>query len=154
MTDNNTTQQQQNIKRGGIKMRSPDIEMAVRLYYEKPEITNADIKELFSTGETQTIKIKKAVKEEMAKRGVKSWLPHSVNTEIAYEVWGIDIDNFEKRLKKLRTLYGKDVRNDSRTRDNQMCRNGSAFGGACNVCSIQVVCKRKRNCLRGSRGEH
>lgn len=56
------------------------------------------------------IKIKKAVKEEMAKRGVKSWLPHSVNTEIAYEVWGIDIDNFEKRLKKLRTLYGKDVR--------------------------------------------
>ena len=64
-------------------MRSPDIEMAVRLYYEKPEITNADIKELFSTGETQTIKIKKAVKEEMAKRGVKSWLPHSVNTEIA-----------------------------------------------------------------------
>ena len=51
-------------------MRSPDIEMAVRLYYEKPEITNADIKELFGTGETQTIKIKKAVKEEMAKRGV------------------------------------------------------------------------------------
>lgn len=79
-------------------------------FYEKPEITNADIKELFGTGETQTIKIKKAVKEEMAKRGVKSWLPHSVNTEIAYEVWGIDIDNFEKRLKKLRTLYGKDVR--------------------------------------------
>ena len=38
-------------------MRSPDIEMAVRLYYEKPEITNADIKELFGTGETQTIKI-------------------------------------------------------------------------------------------------
>lgn len=35
----------------------------------------------------------------MAKRGVTSWLPHSVNTEIAYEVWGIDIDNFEKRLK-------------------------------------------------------
>lgn len=62
------------------------------------------------TGETQTIKIKKAVKEEMEKRGVKSWMPHSVNTEIAYEVWGIDIDNFEKRLKKLRTLYGKDVR--------------------------------------------
>ena len=91
-------------------MRSPDIETAVRLYYEKPEITNADIKKLFGTGETQTIKIKRAVKEEMAKRGVKSWLPHSVNTEIAYEVWGIDIDNFEKRLKKLRTLYGKDVR--------------------------------------------
>lgn len=33
-------------------MRSPDIEIAVRLYYEKPEITNSDIKELFGTGET------------------------------------------------------------------------------------------------------
>ena len=85
-------------------MRFPNIETAVRLYYEKPEITNADIKKLFGTGETQTIKIKRAVKEEMAKQGVKSWLPHSVNTRIAYKVWGIDIDDFEKRLKKLRAL--------------------------------------------------
>ncbi|UVX37090.1 MAG: hypothetical protein [Bacteriophage sp.] len=91
-------------------MRSPDIEMAVRLYYEKSEINNKDIRKLFGTGETRTIALKKPVLAEMAKRGVKSWLPHSVNTEIAYEVWGIDIDNFEKRLKKLRTLYGKDVR--------------------------------------------
>lgn len=85
-------------------MRFPNIETAVRLYYEKPEITNADIKKLFGTGETQTIKIKRAVKEEMAKQGVKSWLPHSVNTRIAYQVWGIDIDDFEKRLRKLRAL--------------------------------------------------
>ena len=85
-------------------MRSPNIETAVRLYYEKPEITNADIKELFGTGETQTIKIKRAVKEEMAKQGVKSWLPHSINTRIAYKAWGIDIDDYEKRLKKLRAL--------------------------------------------------
>ena len=26
-----------------------------------------------------------------------------------------------------------------------MCRSGSARCGACNVCSIQVVCKRKKN---------
>lgn len=88
-------------------MRSPDIETAVRLYYEKPEINNADIASLFDTGETQTIKIKKAVKAEMAKRGMKSWLPYSVNTKIAFEVWGIDIADFENRLKKLRTLYGE-----------------------------------------------
>lgn len=25
-----------------------------------------------------------------------------------------------------------------------MCRSGSALGGACNVCSVQVVCKRKK----------
>lgn len=37
-------------------MRSPDIEMAVRLYYEKPEITNADIKELGSKMATGLIR--------------------------------------------------------------------------------------------------
>lgn len=85
-------------------MKTPDVATAVRLYYEKSELTNADIAELFSTAETQTIKIKKMAKTEMAKRGVKSWLPYSVNTKIAFEVWGIDIDEYEKRLKKLRSL--------------------------------------------------
>ena len=37
---------------------------------------------------------------------------------------------------------------------SKMCRSGSALGGAYNVCSVQMVCKRKRKCLRGSRGEH
>lgn len=91
-------------------MRTPDIEMAVRLYYEKSEITNNDIKELFGAGSTLTAKLKKAVLQEMAKRDVKSWLPYSVNTKIAFEVWGLDIDDYEKRLKKLRTLYGKEVK--------------------------------------------
>lgn len=80
-------------------MRTPDVETAVRLYYTKSELTNADVAELFGTGESQTIKIKK-----MAKRGVKSWLPYAVNTKIAYEAWGIDIDDYERRLKKLRSL--------------------------------------------------
>lgn len=90
-------------------MKSPDVETAVRLYYEKNELTNADIKALFGTGDTQTIKVKKAVKAEMAKRGVKSWLPYSVNTKVAYEVWGIDITDFERRLKKLTALGMKNA---------------------------------------------
>lgn len=85
-------------------MRTPDVETAVRLYYTKSELTNADVAELFGTGESQTIKIKKMAKTEMAKRGVKSWLPYAVNTKIAYEAWGIDIDDYERRLRKLRSL--------------------------------------------------
>ena len=85
-------------------MRSPDVETALRLYYEKPELTNADIKELFGTAQTKTSALKKQVKQEMNKRNIKSWLPHSVNTRIAYEVWGIDIPEFEERLKNKRRL--------------------------------------------------
>lgn len=88
-------------------MRTPDIETAVLMYYEKPELTTPDVKELFGIKDTHAAKLKKQVKEEMAKQGVKSWLPHSVNTRIAYEVWGIDIEDYEERLKKLKRLKPK-----------------------------------------------
>ena len=85
-------------------MKSPDIETAVRLYYEKTELTSSDIKALFDTKDTQTAKLKKQVKQRMAEKGVKSWLPKSVNTKVAFEVWGIEIEDFESRLKALRRL--------------------------------------------------
>ena len=85
-------------------MKTPDIETAVRMYYEKAELTSSDIKALFDTKDTQTAKLKKQVKQRMAEMGAKSWLPNSINTKVAFEVWGIDIEDFENRLKALRRL--------------------------------------------------
>lgn len=85
-------------------MKTPNIEKAVQLYFAKAELTNADIINLFGCGQTTAVKLKKAVKEEMAKRGLKSWLPHSVKTAVAYEVWGMDINDLQDRLKNLRRL--------------------------------------------------
>lgn len=85
-------------------MKTPDIETAVRFYYEKPELTNADIKELFGAGNNKVINMKKQVKKAMAEKGAKSWLPRSVNTKIAYEIWGMDIADYEERLNKIRRL--------------------------------------------------
>lgn len=90
--------------KGGDKVRTPDIETAVLMYYEKTELTTADIKKLFEMGNTQAAKIKKQVKQTMAERGVKSWLPNSINTKVAYEVWGINIEDYERRLEKLKRL--------------------------------------------------
>ena len=90
-------------------MRTPNIETAVRLYYEKSELTSADIKLLFSCGTTTATRLKNQARLEMAKKGVLSWIPSSVNTKIAFETWGIDIADFERRLKKLRSLNIEEV---------------------------------------------
>lgn len=90
-------------------MKGPDVATAVRLYYEKSELTNDDIKQLFDVSDSYLQKIKKPVKQKMAEQGVKSWLPRSINTKVAYDVWEIDIADYEARLKKLQSLKAKGV---------------------------------------------
>lgn len=85
-------------------MRNPDIKKAVMTYHAKTELTNADIMELFDVKKSKVQEMKKKVLDEMAKRGVKCFMPHSVNTKVAYEVWKLDIDDLERRLHKLRSL--------------------------------------------------
>lgn len=86
-------------------MKTPDIATAVRFYYEKVELTSADIKQIFSCGGATATKLKKEVLEKMAKEKIRTWMPGTVNTRIAYQVWDIDIDDFEKRLKNIRKLH-------------------------------------------------
>lgn len=91
-----------------IRVRIPQlhsIEDAVRLYYEKSELTNNDIKQLFDVHSSATIaKLKNLARERMAEENVPAWDSRNVNTAVAYSVWGLQIDNLEKRLKKLREL--------------------------------------------------
>lgn len=91
----------------GIRVRVPQlrsVEDAVRLYYEKSELSNADIKELFDVHSSATIaKLKNLARERMAEENVPVWDARNVNTA-AYSVWGLQIDNLEHRLKKLQEL--------------------------------------------------
>ena len=82
-----------------------DIETAVRLYYEKIEMGNSEIMELFPTASRSTAKkLKGLAREKMIEQDMPSFNPLSVNTRVAYVVWGLDIDDLERRLKKLRGL--------------------------------------------------
>lgn len=85
-------------------MNNPDIKLALELFYKKKEIGTADIEELFNVKTTKATSMKKKVKEIMAEKGVKSWIPYSINTKIAFEHWGIDIEEMKKSLKELRKL--------------------------------------------------
>ena len=89
-------------------MNIPDIsgiENALRIYYKHSELGNQQITELFGKRSSATIsRLKRAVKNEMAKRNVLSYGMNKVNTSVAYEVWGIDVADLEKRMKKLKNL--------------------------------------------------
>ena len=82
-----------------------DIETALRIYYENSEIGNHQIKELFGSRSSATIaRLKRIAKNEMSKRDIYSYGLNKVNTTVAYEVWGIDVDDLEKRAIKLSEL--------------------------------------------------
>lgn len=86
-------------------MKLANIETIVRIYYSSPEIGNKEVGELFMTKASNTISAKKKpVKLEMKKRNIHSCVPYHISTEIAYEVWGIDIDKCVRDLKRMKTL--------------------------------------------------
>jgi len=81
------------------------IENALKVYYENAEIGNKEIELLFGARSTATVsRLKRLAKTEMFKRDIPTFNAYKVNTPIAFEVWGIDIADLEKRLKKLKEL--------------------------------------------------
>jgi len=82
-----------------------NIENALKVYYENPEIGNREIILLFGNRSTVTIsKLKKIARAEMIKKDVPSFSANKVNTRIAYIAWGIDVNDLQERRKKLKEL--------------------------------------------------
>ena len=81
------------------------LETAIRLYYERIELTNSDIRELFGPLANSTVKrLKEKAELLMVGRNITVWNAQRVNTEIAYEAWGLNIADLERRLKKLKAM--------------------------------------------------
>lgn len=82
-----------------------NIETALKLYLEKVELENKDIKQLFGVKNFSTIKrLKEPVLELMRERGVPTFSPSAVNTECAFEAWNLDVQKLERNLKKMTAL--------------------------------------------------
>lgn len=89
----------------GKDIEITDIDTALRIYYQKPEIGCKEIKELFNVTSSTTIsKLKNAARDKMSEKNIKTFGQYSVNTEAAYEAWGIDVENLTRRRKKLKEL--------------------------------------------------
>lgn len=78
---------------------------AIRLYYGRVELSNADIRELFGEISSATIaKLKKKARAQMTADNCYVWNANCVNTQAAYTAWQIDINDIEKRYAKLKKL--------------------------------------------------
>ena len=81
------------------------IDDALRIYYTHSELGNKEIASLFGRRSSATVaRLKRIAKDEMCRREIPSYGANRVNTKIAFEVWGIEVGDLEKRMKKMKEL--------------------------------------------------
>ena len=82
-----------------------DLREAIRIYYTKRELRNADIRALFGEiGTARLSKLKDLARDAMRESNVPTLDDMAVNTDCAFQVWGIDITTLEKNFSKLKKL--------------------------------------------------
>ena len=87
-----------------------DMQKAVLIYWNYPEIGNKEIKELFGiTSSAATARYKKIALDYMTEHKVYARGYTCVNTKAAYEAWGIDVADLEERLKRIQRLKAKNL---------------------------------------------
>jgi hypothetical protein len=104
--------------RKGKEMYIPklsSIGKAIQIYYENIELSNTDIKELFKSRQGKNLssatisKLKAEVQKVAQERKMPIWDKGCVNTKLAFEVWGLDIGDLEKRWAKLQKFREKEA---------------------------------------------
>ena len=84
-----------------------DVETVVKLYWEKIDLRNADIKAIFpGIGDSTVQKLKRVARAYTAAAGRMQINSRTVLTEDAYIAWGLDISVLEKRCAKLQKMKG------------------------------------------------
>lgn len=81
-----------------------DIRAAIELYWSKTEIGTNDICGLFGVNRDRAAKLKAVAREAMEERKTINYNALCVNTEVAYEAWGLQIADLERRYSKLQKL--------------------------------------------------
>lgn len=88
-------------------MNRINLEAALRLYYERLELSCDDIRQIFGPMSSATMaRKKKQAREQMIEDKTESaiWDARNVNTVSAFKAWGLDPVELERRLTKLRRL--------------------------------------------------
>jgi CRISPR/Cas system CMR-associated protein Cmr3 (group 5 of RAMP superfamily) len=91
-----------------LKMNIPqitDIDTAISIYYRYPEIGTKEIVQIFKKRSKSTVsRLKRLAQKKMAENNIYTYGMYKINTKCAYMVWGIDVEDLEKRRNKLQKL--------------------------------------------------
>ena len=86
------------------RLKIKDIETAVSIYYTYPELGSAEVCRLFGCSTSSATRLKAKARDYQKQKDVITYSDSNVNTKCAYEAWGIDIADLEKRLLKYQRI--------------------------------------------------
>jgi hypothetical protein len=82
-----------------------DPENALRIYYSHTELGNREIAELLGGVSKPTVeRLKKRVRAAMTEQNVKTCRMTTVSARLFFEIYGLDVEQMERNLQKLRKL--------------------------------------------------
>lgn len=82
-----------------------DVGKAIEIYYSRTQLDISDMKELFgSVSDGTAVKLRQRARVVMKEKGYPIWNSRQVETTAAFEAWGLDIEDLERRFKKLKAL--------------------------------------------------
>ena len=84
--------------------RLSGIKTAIEIYYTMDSMSTQDVMRLFGCSATKAREIKRPVQAAMKERGILQRTQGCVSTEVAYEIWGIDIKSLEQKYVKAEKL--------------------------------------------------
>ena len=89
-----------------VSVPSIDLKVAIQMYYERIELSTADIKKIFGgkVGDFTLRNLKRAAREMVVETGELVWDAKKINTRAAYKAWGLDIQDLTDRYKHLQKL--------------------------------------------------
>ncbi len=94
--------------KSALSVRIPQItslDTAITLYYTTTELSSKDVIKLFGSCSTSTVtKLKGIVRQKMAEQKIPVWNAQNINTKVAYETWGLDIEDLKYRKQELEKL--------------------------------------------------
>ena len=93
----------------GKRIQVKDIETAVNIYYTYPELGTQQVQQLFDCGRNKATELKAVARQHQEEKGIITYSSSSVNTRYAYEAWGIDIADLEKRLMRYRKIQKRSL---------------------------------------------
>lgn len=83
------------------KVKPVLISTAYEMYHNYSSFSHKLLMQLFDCSDNTACRIKKAVKEEMAQRGVKVYDRNNVCKKITFELYGLDIKQIDRDYRAI-----------------------------------------------------
>lgn len=91
-----------------MRIKQPEFHEALQVYYSHLELSTGDIACLFDVSRTTALKLKRMAEQQMTEDEMIPWNSGCVLTKSAYKAWNLDIDEIEKRCRKLDKMNEKE----------------------------------------------